>query len=216
MTAVAVDNLLFSGAEARVYEGEFFGKRAVFKERFAKGYRHPDMDLAIRSRRTVAEAKALAKCRKCGIRTPVVYSVDLTTMTIAMSLIEGKTLRETLGASADGAFKSQLAGKVGEVLAALHNAELVHGDLTTSNLLLSNTNEVYLIDFGLTTASALPEDYAVDLYVLERAIQSTHADETAFAPTLLATYKKKASKGAQTLERLQKVRSRGRKRSMVG
>ncbi|KAJ9457418.1 EKC/KEOPS complex subunit bud32 [Diplonema papillatum] len=72
MTAVAVDNLLFSGAEARVYEGEFFGKRAAFKERLAKGYRHPDMDLAIRSRRTVAEAKALAKCRKwsCTASTP--------------------------------------------------------------------------------------------------------------------------------------------------
>ena len=58
----------------------------------------------------------------------------------------------------------------------MHEAKIVHGDLTTSNMLLRNSqpNHLVMIDFGLSYTTSLAEDMAVDLYVLERAILSTH------------------------------------------
>lgn len=76
---------------------------------------------------------------------------------------------------------------IGNVLATMHLSQIVHGDLTTSNMMLrplprqSSTGdlatppcEIALIDFGLSSHSNVPENLAVDLYVLERAFASTH------------------------------------------
>eukprot|EP01060_Flectonema_neradi_P040354 TRINITY_DN9157_c0_g1_i1.p1 TRINITY_DN9157_c0_g1~~TRINITY_DN9157_c0_g1_i1.p1 ORF type:complete len:231 (+),score=42.83 TRINITY_DN9157_c0_g1_i1:78-770(+) len=209
--------LLFSGAEARVFAVDFFGKPAVVKERPTKGYRHPTLDKQLRGRRTAAEAKALARCRKLGIRVPAVYNCDMETMTIIMERIAGRPLREVIAnPNTTSEVKSKLAEQSGVALAKLHSADMVHGDLTTSNIFVSENGEIYLIDFGLSSQSTFPEDHAVDLYVFERAVLSTHPGEDEFTEVAIKSYKKAAKKGAQTMERLEKVRARGRKRSMVG
>jgi TP53 regulating kinase-like protein len=93
----------------------------------------------------------------------------------------------------------------------------VHGDLTTSNLLRSAAGGVVLIDFGLSAPTASAEDKAVDLYVLERAFESTHPAAAApLLARLLAAYAAASPRGAETLHRLETVRQRGRKRSMLG
>eukprot|EP01059_Diplonema_ambulator_P036249 TRINITY_DN8987_c0_g1_i1.p1 TRINITY_DN8987_c0_g1~~TRINITY_DN8987_c0_g1_i1.p1 ORF type:complete len:236 (+),score=74.91 TRINITY_DN8987_c0_g1_i1:51-710(+) len=217
-----VKELLYSGAEARVHKGLFYGKEAVIKERFKKDYRLAVLDAQLRKRRMVAEAKSLVRCRRLGIRAPAVYYCDLADMTLVMECVQGVTVREYLEKSAGSGSveaadsKRVFAQKIGQALAMMHNGEIVHGDLTTSNLLITSDGEICLIDFGLSQTSNFVEDYAVDLYVMERAVQSTHANEDAFTNTILEAYKQKAYKGAGTMERLEKVRARGRKRSMVG
>lgn len=114
----------------------------------------------------------------------------------------------------------KLAKIIGTIIASMHNVQVIHGDLTTSNMLLRKTDNIeiadlVLIDFGLSSISSLAEDKGVDLYVLERAFLSTHPNtETAFQ-VVLDTYK--TFKGsAEPLKKLDEVRLRGRKRTMVG
>lgn len=73
-----------------------------------------------------------------------------------------------------------LALKIGKGIGAMHDADIIHGDLTSSNMIVSELNdgerEITFIDFGLGMMKATIEDKAVDLYVLERAFISTHPD----------------------------------------
>jgi TP53 regulating kinase-like protein len=138
----------------------------------------------------------------------------------------------------------ELMRRVGREVGKLHALGVCHGDLTTSNLMVRSSTsspttttsasassrqeeqhtkakvdlsgDVYLIDFGLTTASIQDEDKAVDLYVLERAFAATHpAAEPLFQEVLVAYGESyKGAKGV--LKRLEGVRLRGRKRSMLG
>ena len=75
-----------------------------------------------------------------------------------------------------------------------------------------------LIDFGLTFKSASVEDKAVDLYVLERAFLSTHPNAEALFERILASYQGAGvfAKAGEVLRKLEAVRLRGRKRSMLG
>ena len=68
--------LLRQGAEAKVYLGNYLGQPAVVKERFSKKYRHPDLDVKLTKERVKAEARALVKCKKFGVRTPTLYLAD--------------------------------------------------------------------------------------------------------------------------------------------
>lgn len=221
--AAAAWKLVCQGAEARVLSGSFLGMPAVAKERFAKGYRHPDLDRRITSRRTVREARALARCRQVGIDTPAVFAVDLPRSRLVMERVAGRTVRDTLlatdlrlGESALAPLRP-LAAAVGRAIARLHEAGIVHGDLTTSNMMVrEGTGALVLIDFGLTQQSDLAEDHAVDLYVLERALVSTHPGSAPLFAAALAAYAAETPAAAAAARRLEDVRARGRRRSMVG
>lgn len=114
-----------------------------------------------------------------------------------------------------------LAEKVGQILAKMHDEDVIHGDLTTSNMLLrcgleNGESDLVLIDFGLSYISALPEDKGVDLYVLEKAFLSTHPNTEALFEKLLKSYTVSSKKSSAVIKKLDEVRLRGRKRSMVG
>lgn len=103
----------------------------------------------------------------------------------------------------------------------MHDEDVIHGDLTTSNMLLRRSPEdgesdLILIDFGLSYISALPEDKGVDLYVLEKAFLSTHPNTEALFEKLLKSYAASSKKSSAVIKKLDEVRLRGRKRSMVG
>lgn len=115
----------------------------------------------------------------------------------------------------------RLAERVGQILAKMHDEDVIHGDLTTSNMLLrrgpeDGESELVLIDFGLSCISALPEDKGVDLYVLEKAFLSTHPNTEELFEKLLKSYAASSKKSAAVIKKLDEVRLRGRKRSMVG
>lgn len=110
-----------------------------------------------------------------------------------------------------------MLGKIGHAVATLHDAGLIHGDLTTSNMLVRRSDSaVVLIDFGLSYNSTIPEDKGVDLYVLERAFTSAHSKQTDMFDTLMTSYKRHSRQWSSIFNKFAEVRMRGRKRAMVG
>ncbi|XP_054483204.1 EKC/KEOPS complex subunit TP53RK-like [Anoplopoma fimbria] len=217
--------LLKQGAEARVYRAEFLGKPTIVKERFTKRYRHPVLDEKLTHRRTVQEVRSILRCRRAGISAPVVYFVDYTSHCIFLEEIENSlTVRDHIASTRQSECSMELewlAERAGQVLAKMHDEDVVHGDLTTSNMLLrrgpeDGESELFLIDFGLSYISALPEDKGVDLYVLEKAFLSTHPNTEALFERLLKSYAAASKKSSAVIKKLDEVRLRGRKRSMVG
>ncbi|TRY97781.1 hypothetical protein DNTS_008278 [Danionella cerebrum] len=214
--------MIKQGAEARVYRGAFLGRSVIIKERFPKLYRHPEVDEKLTRRRTTQEVRSIQRCRRAGIRTPVVYFVDYTTHCIFLEEIQDSmTVRDHIRSEPGVECLEALAEHIGGILALMHDEDVIHGDLTTSNMLLTSTEEaksigLVLIDFGLSFISALPEDKAVDLYVLEKAFLSSHPKTEAVFQTLLKSYRTASRKSSSVIQKLDEVRLRGRKRSMVG
>ncbi|XP_033116602.1 EKC/KEOPS complex subunit TP53RK-like [Anneissia japonica] len=217
-------NMVKQGAEARVYEGEFFSRAIIVKERFSKKYRHPILDEKLTKKRTTQEVRAIMRCKKAGIATPAVYFVNYETNQIFMENIKDsltvKDYIQRLQTEEDGEeHLKRLSDKIGNILATMHDIDVIHGDLTTSNILIKRPFEdlhLVLIDFGLSHVSKLLEDKGVDLYVLERALLSTHPNTEIFFERILQNYSQKSKKSKEVLVKLEEVRMRGRKRLMVG
>jgi TP53 regulating kinase-like protein len=216
-----IGELLSQCAESKVFDCSFYGHRAVMKHRFPKTYRHPDLDTKLREQRTAREARALARCRKFNVTAPTVYSVDRQAGIIVMERIDGISVRDFLSGSISSALVRHTLESIGQLVGTMHEADIIHGDLTTSNFILREVDSVrdlVVIDFGLVKESGSAEERAVDLYVLERAIMSAHPLLENVEAAVLAGYMRtiEAGKGKQTVDRLMAVRARGRKRSMVG
>uniref|UniRef100_A0A8C6PDP1 non-specific serine/threonine protein kinase n=1 Tax=Nothobranchius furzeri TaxID=105023 RepID=A0A8C6PDP1_NOTFU len=220
-------DLVKQGAEGRVYRAQFLGKPTIVKERFRKRYRHPVLDEKLTHRRTVQEVRSILRCRRAGISAPVVYFVDYTSHCIFMEEIAGSsTVRDHIVStqqanSCKELELQQLAERIGRILAKMHDEDVIHGDLTTSNMLLrcssqDTESDLVLIDFGLSYISSLPEDKGVDLYVLEKAFLSSHPNTNVLFEKLLQSYTKSSKKSPAVIKKLDEVRLRGRKRSMVG
>lgn len=211
--------LVQQGAEARIYRSQFFGKPAILKERFVKSYRVPTLDHKLTHRRMNQEARSIARCRKNGIRAPAVYLIDMKQRTIYMEDVEGVSLKEFIRGLQNDRERTltALVQNIGKILAKMHDCDVIHGDLTTSNMMYSpETGDITLIDFGLSSVSTLAEDKGVDLYVLERAFLSTHPNTEALFRAMLASYTQTTKKTKPVMEKLDEVRLRGRKRTMVG
>jgi TP53 regulating kinase-like protein len=190
------------GAEALLIHQD--GK--LIKRRIPKGYRHPELDKKIRTRRTRSEAKLLEKAGKT-INTPKVISVSENKAEIDMEFIEGKKLSEHLDKfPLNKAIK--ICYQLGENIAILHENGIIHGDLTTSNMILQG-EKIYFIDFGLGFHSSRIEDMAVDLHLLRQALESKHFMHWSdLFEAVIEGYKKLGDESV--LLQLKKVESRGR------
>lgn len=160
------------GAEAVLYLDKLDSEDVLVKERVKKSYRISEIDNELRKQRTKSEAFLLSSARRVGVNTPKIFSVDEKGFKIVMEFIQGKRLKELLNETSDEERK-EIAEKLGRSIALLHSNKIVHGDLTTSNMIFSD-NKIYFIDFGLGFFSQRIEDYAVDLAVLKEALKSTH------------------------------------------
>lgn len=169
---MGVKKIIARGAEAVLYRKKFDSQEALVKERIKKSYRLPQMDSELRSQRTRREVRLLSEARRCGVLTPKVFSVDEKGCKIFMEFIKGKMLKELFN-EASGKDAADMAKKTGGQIALLHSCGIVHGDLTTSNMILKE-GKIYFIDFGLGEFSQRIEDFATDLSVLKEAIKSTH------------------------------------------
>lgn len=230
---IASAELISQGAEAKVYKAYIHSDTVpiLVKHRFRKGYRHPTLDASLTRSRVAGEARALLKCLRAGVNVPGIRMVDATEGILGIEWIEGMCVRKLLPGGAEtetelsGADAAPftgvdaLMGLIGTEIAKMHLAGIIHGDLTTSNMILesSQSPRLVLIDFGLSYHSGLVEDKAVDLYVLERAFASTHPDSEPMFSSVLKAYEVRMGKHwASVSKRLDDVRLRGRKRSMVG
>lgn len=174
------NTIISRGAEATIERIQLFGKGAVKKTRVPKGYRHPALDEKLRKERLSHEAKMLHEVKSFGIRTPVLYALDKNEMAIYMEYIDAPRLKHVLLSKAKGKLREELCREFGKQIAQLHNHNIVHGDLTTSNVLVKNEKtkkpELVFIDFGLAQITPKIEDKAVDLVNLKKTFTATHSD----------------------------------------
>lgn len=155
--------LIAQGAEAKLYLVD----NKIIKHRFKKNYRLREIDIVLRKRRTKREAKILQKLEGLNFPAPKLIHYDEKD-TLEMEFINGKKLRDVL--NEDNCIR--LCRELGKKIAILHNNNIIHGDLTTSNFILAD--EIYFIDFGLSFFSTKIEDKAVDLHLLRQALESKH------------------------------------------
>ncbi len=191
--------MISQGAEAKV----FLQDGHVVKNRFPKTYRIKDIDFPLRRQRTRREASILEKIPE-GINAPKLLKMDDKSMDIHMEHIKGEKLRDILDS------RPELAMEIGRDVAKLHNAGIIHGDLTTSNMIWSD-GRLFLIDFGLSYFSQKIEDMAVDLHLLRQALESKHYKIYGSAfPLVLEGYKQQSKDHQSIYNRFLLVEKRGR------
>ena len=195
------------GAEAILYKTERPEGVALVKDRVKKGYRLPELDERIRKQRTSMEARMLERARRAGVDTPRVWGAG--DGKITMEWIDGERVKDCLDGMPESG-RMELYRLIGESVAKLHGAGLVHGDLTTSNMILKG-GKLYIIDFGLGKSSKKVEDQAVDLHLFYEAVRSTHfrlLDEA--WENVLKHYRLKYRIANEVLSQVDKIRTRRR------
>jgi len=193
------------GAEAILYLQD----NHLVKERIKKSYRISELDIELRKNRTKREAKLLSEARRCGVKTPKIISVDEKNYKIIMDFIDGERLKELLNKTSDENRK-KLAEDIGKSVGLLHKHGIVHGDLTTSNMILKG-EKIFFIDFGLGEFSKRIENLATDLSVLKEAFKSTHFKHLNLLwENFIKGYKQTNVKFKQVLDVLDKIEKRGR------
>ncbi len=171
--------LIAKGAEADLWlDPDWNGRRVLIKRRGEKRYRHPELDRAIRRYRTIHEADIIHRAKEAGVPTPVIYQVDPEGATIVMEYVDGVKVREIVQ-RLSGDERRRLFRLIGVQAGRLHRAGIIHGDLTTSNMIRARDSVVF-VDFGLGEVSSEAEKRGVDLHLMRRMLTSTHfshADE---------------------------------------
>ena len=212
--------VLRRGAEATLVKGEWLGKEALYKVRTRKRYRIPEIDGRIRTERTVTEARVLAALLEAGIPVPGLLDVHLKNATIVMELVHGVRLKDIVVP-----LRGKLAGiftRVGAGVARMHDLDIVHGDLTTSNIIYESALDsgdiaFRFIDFGLARRTASVEDKSVDIHLFKRVITATHAgDYELMFPPFMAGYQAhldgqgRSADFKKIVRRLEQIETRGR------
>jgi N6-L-threonylcarbamoyladenine synthase/protein kinase Bud32 len=171
--------MVAKGAEANIYSDQYLGEEVLVKKRVIKGYRIKEIDGHLRRKRTKNEAKLLGEAKRCGVVTPLIFDVDLNESALTMEKVKGTEVKELFSGenSLDLSEIKSISRIIGENVARLHDCGIIHGDFTTSNLILSEDRDfVGFIDFGLGKISHLVEDKGVDLLVFKKAINGIHHD----------------------------------------
>lgn len=191
------------GAEATI----FLDNNSVVKERLEKSYRLKEIDSKLRKFRTKREAKILETLGRINFPAPRIQDICEEKMQLRMDMVKGSKLRDILCQN-----PVALSEEIGKKIGIMHSNNIIHGDLTTSNMILAN--EIKFIDFGLSFFSSKEEDKAVDLHLLRQALESKHHEiwEKCFEAALNG-YRMSNPQAEAVLERLKKVESRGRNKA---
>jgi Kae1-associated kinase Bud32 len=199
-----MEKIIAQGAEALLIRKD----NQIIKKRISKGYRHPLLDNQLRVRRTRSEGKILSKINSL-ISTPGILKIDEENKQIVMEFIQGEVLSNSLD-NFEIPKAISICRLIGENIAIIHNAGIIHNDLTTSNMIFCN-EKVYFIDFGLAFHSLRIEDKAVDLHLLRQAFESKHFKRWQdYFNEVIESYKTKSADSIKVLQQLKKVEARGR------
>jgi len=204
--------LIRKGAEANLYLGDWWGRKVIIKKRISKRYRVKTLDERIRFYRTAHEAQIIHEAKKSGVPTPTILFVNEEETTIIMEYIEGERVKELLEKISPGQ-RERLCRKIGEEVGKLHKRGIIHGDLTTSNMIVVKGGKIFFIDFGLSFHSFDEEDRGTDLLLMKRALSSTHYRffNKCFKAVLGGYVKEVGEKDAEkTLAKIKEIESRGR------
>ena len=198
------NNIKHKGAEADIFEAYWDNKPAIIKNRVKKNYRIDKLDNKLRVERTKEEAKLLSDCKQYNVRTPFIYSVDINNKQLILEKIDAPQLHEIITDNKTDGMES-LFNNIGEVVSNMHNGGIIHGDLTTSNILVDNNMPVF-IDFGLGKYSDLLEDKGTDLLVFKKSL-------TTITPEMSEQYFKWFLSGyddKKVVKKIDEIEKRGR------
>jgi TP53 regulating kinase and related kinases len=212
MGEVTERTLLKKGAEASLFLADWHGRRVVFKTRLPKKYRPEKLDVTIRTYRTVHEPQLMNEAKKAGVPTPTIFLVDVKNATIVMEHVNGKQVKQLLGTFSTKE-REDVCVMVGDLIGKLHRHGVIHGDLTTSNMILNTDKKIFFVDFGLGEKNGEVEAKGVDLHLMKRALQSTHyqfAEECFDAVTKGYTSVLGEDKAKDVLAKVKEIERRGR------
>jgi Kae1-associated kinase Bud32 len=200
--------LIKRGAEAELHRTEFLGRPAVDKTRTPKAYRQAELDESLRRARIRTETRLMADARAAGVSVPILYDIDLAEAKVVMEFIDGPTMKEVLDRGGPTALKA--ARDMGRVVGRLHRAGIVHGDLTTSNMIL-RAGRIVMIDFSLGAKDKAREARGVDLHLLREGLVSAHARATTYYREVVRGYRQIMGRDADAvIATVKEIESRGR------
>ena len=201
---MAKQKIIAQGAEAKI----ILEKDFVIKNRIKKSYRISELDKKIRTRRTRAEAKLLTKASEI-ISVPIpIKNKDKNSTKLKIPYIDGKKLSIHLD-KFELKKQKQICKQIGENIVKIHNENIIHGDLTTSNMILKK-DKIFFIDFGLGYFNGKYEDKAVDLHLLKQALEAKHFKNWKILWQSVEKGYKNYKESKKILERLIAVEKRGR------
>ncbi len=196
--------MINKGAEADIIETIWDNNKAIIKNRVKKNYRIDQLDNKLRLERTKEEARLLSDCKKHGIKTPFIYSIDLNEKSIILEKIESEQLHQTIINNNSTDIK-ELFIKIGEMTSKMHKGGIIHGDLTTANILIKDEEPVF-IDFGLGKYSNLIEDQGTDLLVFKKSLTTIIPEKSEeFFNYFLEGYNNK-----KVVQKIEEIEKRGR------
>ena len=218
LTPNTTDKFLKLGAEARLT----VNGNVLTKQRIKKGYRLSQIDEPLRSQRTVREANLMQRAKRAKVSVPNILKMDKKECLIEMDLIKGKRI--------DSCLTAENAEKTGKSVGRLHEAGIIHGDLTTSNILVQGHRgtveperrsaplrtrapppRIYFIDFGLGEVSDSVEKKGVDIRVFKESINATKPDQLAvLMKSFWKGYKSENKEAEKVINRLEDIEKRGR------
>ncbi len=201
--------VLKRGAEAILYFSEYEGQKVLVKERIKKSYRIEELDKKLRKTRTRKEARLLTESRKVGVPTPKIFMLDEKNFKILMEYVDGIRVKELL-ASSNKKTVEKICFEIGRLIGKLHANNIIHGDLTTSNMIFKD-GKIYFIDFGLGKFSSRLEDKGVDLNLLLEALKATHFKILNVCwNNIVKGYKKEYKDAEEVLRKVEEIEKRAR------
>lgn len=201
------------GAEAEIYRDVWRGRQVVVKRRVRKGYRIPQLDESIRQHRTKKEVLLMVAARRTGVYVPIIYDVRLYEHEIVMQYVDGARVKDIIDAGNEQ-WQRHICHIIGESAARLHKNGVVHGDLTTSNMLYWH-DTVYFIDFGLGAKSDSVEDRGVDMHLLMEALTAAHKNKHLFN-WVFEGYSRELPDADRVRSKIDEIARRGRYMQRMG
>jgi len=208
------DRPVSRGAEASLHLVEWLGLPALRKERETKSYRPKNLDERLKRERTRNEVRLLTEARRLGVRTPIVYDIDLPHHRLILEQLPGPTLKDLLDDSkADPAPVTPAVRALGVALGRLHAGGISHGDLTSSNILYPEgaAGAPALLDLSMGSRNAGVEERGIDLHLVEEDLKALHPEGDALFRTFLEGYAEGNPTGhAEVRKRAREIRGRVR------
>lgn len=201
--------VIYRGAEATLTTALRFGRLVVLKQRGPKAYRIAELETAIARGRMRNEARLLRRAREAGVGAPAVLDADPEAQTLVLEYLGRRALREGFD-TLPGPQRRQAARAVGKAVGRLHKAGIIHGDLTTSNIIMKG-GAVHILDFSLGQVGDRLEERAVDLKAFKDSFAATHLPHAADFGLVLAGYRAVlGTPGARVVAHIRKIERRRR------
>ena len=192
---------LSEGAESII---EIVNDKILQKTRLEKKYRHPQLDVKLRKFRCKREFKILLKLQELKINVPKPYEISKNKTDFTFEFLKGEILKNCLN--------EELLKKAFNQIIKMHKAGIIHGDLTTLNMINKN-KEIYLIDFGLSKFSSNIEEKGVDLNLFFNCIKNEHNEFYSLKDKLIQKYSKEIDNEKEVIKRLEEIEMRGRNKN---